>query len=229
MRKKTGRPRSDLLGQRFGRLVVEAIDTEKTKDRWLWLCRCDCGATVKVGTGNLRGGKTKSCGCWKRDELSQRATTKEYRDTPEYKTWMSMRSRCSIPSATGFDYYGGRGIRVCERWNDFFAFLSDMGQRPSPKHSIERNDVNGDYEPDNCRWATKAEQANNTRANRLITIDGETKSVRQWEDHMGYNEGVISTRLYHGWSEYDAVTRKPAPGGWGVSRFAALAIIAGRS
>lgn len=226
--KKTGRPRSNLIGQKFGRLTVKGIDTEKTGDRWLWICRCDCGATTKASTGSLRCGTTTSCGCWKLEELSLRATTKSYRDTAEYKTWMGMRARCNIPSATNYGDYGGRGIKVCDRWNDFFAFLSDMGPRPH-NHSIERNDVNGDYCPENCRWATKSEQANNTRVNRLITVDGVTKSVRQWEDHMGYREGTISTRLRHGWSESDAVTRKPAPGGWGVSRFAALSLVAGRS
>ena len=126
--------------------------------------------------------------------------------TPEYYAWQHMKDRCFNSNYKQYLYYGGRGITVCDRWkNSFENFLADMGSRPAPKHSIDRIDNNGDYRPDNCRWATKVEQANNRRYNRLITIACVTLTIAQWTKEMGFSENLISNRLKDGWSEFDAV------------------------
>jgi len=126
--------------------------------------------------------------------------------SPEYRVWRSMKSRCSNSRNDSYADYGGRGISVCERWVvSFEAFLQDMGSRPSLKHSIDRIDNEGNYEPGNCRWATKREQANNCRSNRTIYIDGERLTVAQWARKMGVRPCVITNRLRRGWDEKQAV------------------------
>jgi hypothetical protein len=132
----------------------------------------------------------------KRPDLSERNTTHGLsRAQPrEYRTWKDMRSRCNTPTDTDYPDYGGRGIRVCERWNDFAAFYADMGDRPRGM-SIDRIDVNDDYAPDNCRWATAKEQANNKRSNHRIEFQGETKTLQQWCDELGIEQSKVRYRL----------------------------------
>ena len=125
--------------------------------------------------------------------------------TPEYNAWSHMKNRCFNPNHKQYSYYGGRGITVCDRWLNLDNFLADMGTKPSFKHSLDRIDNDGDYSPKNCRWATRAEQQNNLRSNRLITIDDVTLTITQWEKKMGYGKNVIFMRLNLGWSDYDAV------------------------
>ena len=126
--------------------------------------------------------------------------------TPEYQAWNNMKNRCFNPNHKAYSDYGGRGIAVCDRWkNSFENFLADMGTKPSTKHSIDRINNDGDYSPKNCRWATKAEQQNNQRSNRLITIACVTLNIAQWTKEMGFGRNVIWDRLNLGWSEFDAV------------------------
>jgi len=122
-----------------------------------------------------------------------------------------MRQRCYNKSDEKFPIYGGRGIVVSERWKDFQNFLDDMGERPSSHHSLDRIDTNGNYEPGNCRWATQTEQQRNRRNNRLITYNGQTKCVREWEDFLGFHVGTLQARLLHGWTVEDAFTRPIRP------------------
>jgi hypothetical protein len=149
--------RLDLAGQRFGKLVaVEYSHTDGNRTA-RWLCQCDCGSQAVIRAHSLASGRAKSCGCSKRrlDGLS---------NTPEYKIWESMRRRCSDPKTINYKYYGGRGISVCQRWEDTFKnFYADMGPRPSPLHSIDRKNNDGNYEPGNCGWATDLEQGANKR------------------------------------------------------------------
>jgi hypothetical protein len=120
--------------------------------------------------------------------------------TPEYKPWESMRARCNNPNRPCYDRYGGRGIKVCERWNDFSNFLEDVGPRPSPQHSLDRYpNVNGNYEPGNVRWATPKEQARNRRNNHFLTFNEETHTIAEWEEIKGWKTGVIKIRLRYGW------------------------------
>jgi Staphylococcus phage HNH endonuclease len=156
----------DLTGARFGRLVALSIEPPKRPDAgYRWLCRCDCGTTKSIARGDLTAGYAKSCGCL-RAEWNKRTHTKHggY-GTVEYSAWIRMIQRCEDKNLKAYKDYGGRGIRVCERWrHDFPAFLADMGPRPSPTHSVDRFPNNdGNYEPSNCRWATKREQRLNQR------------------------------------------------------------------
>lgn len=162
------RARLNLNGQRFGGLVV--INRVPASGASQFACLCDCGRKKIVAANNLRKGKTRSCGCLFRSSRALRhGDTKKGATTPEYTAWTNMRNRCSNPTCKDWKNYGGRGIRVCWRWQSqsgFVLFLADVGRRPSAKHSIDRINNDGHYEPGNCRWATKKEQQNNQRPRR---------------------------------------------------------------
>lgn len=128
--------------------------------------------------------------------------------TREYHAWNAMRSRCNNPWNPNFARYGARGIRVCERWqSDFTAFLQDMGRCPSGQHSIERIDNDGDYAPENCRWATPKEQARNRRSSRLLSYRGATRTAAEWAEVIGITQGTLHARLKEGWSVERALTQ----------------------
>lgn len=199
----------DIEGQKFGRLTVTRY-VEQRKRRAHWLCRCECGNELIVSGKHLRNGHTQSCGCLKVDKI----TTHGQGGTPgkrtdEYRIWNGMMVRCHSPSA--HPLYGGRGIQVCERWRQFKNFFSDMGKRPSPKHSIDRIDTNGHYEPGNCRWATQVEQANNTRTNRILEWHGESRTVAEWARHLGVNPSMLINRLHKGWNVHDTLSLPTTP------------------
>lgn len=134
--------------------------------------------------------------------------------TPEYIAWASMRARCNRPNTTNYQHYGGRGIHVCERWDEAFAaFLADLGPKPSPKHELERVNNDGNYEPGNVVWALRIDQMNNTRHNRRLTIDGRTLTVSQWARVSGIKMRTIWQRLHQGMPAEQAVFRPLAVGG----------------
>lgn len=161
----------DITGQRFGRLVVIERAT-KADNRPCWKCRCDCGRTITVQGGSLRSGNTKSCGCFRQD--TSRALLLKHghagRDnasrlaSSEYRSWTHMIGRCENPKDKDYHHYGGRGISVCPRWrHSFSAFLADVGPKPTPRHSIDRINNDGNYEPGNVQWATRSQQMRNRR------------------------------------------------------------------
>lgn len=199
--------RVDLTGQRFGRLVAVRSAGKNKHGQSLWECICDCG-NVKVTTiGGLRSGDAKSCGCWASEKTSAKNWKHGACGTPEHRAWNGMRSRCYDPNTEYYHRYGGRGIKVCDRWlESFLNFLEDMGPRPSPLHTLDRVDNNRNYEPGNCRWATWEEQQNNRRTTRLLTHDGRTMSVAQWSRATGISESGIISRIQAGWSLSDALT-----------------------
>lgn len=192
-------------GARFGRLVVLRRESLICGSRWLVLC--DCGASKSVAQRSLRSGSVKSCGCLRREKLIQRNATHGRTDTPLYLVWGTMFNRCYRPSHKGYKNYGGRGITVCDRWKSFENFLADMGERPSPTHSLDRIDPNGNYEPGNVRWSTKQEQCRNKRNNRTLVIDGVSKCIADWCDFFGTNKKWAYDRIRRGWSQEDAVRK----------------------
>lgn len=154
----------DLIGRRFGRLIVVRFSHKSPRRAWYWLCRCDCGEASVVRTGELLHGLSRSCGCLKRVATRTHGETSDGKFSKEYAAWANMIQRCTNPEHPSYEYYGKRGITICRRWlTSFENFLSDMGKCPLPSYSLDRENNDGNYGPDNCRWAGKFTQARNRR------------------------------------------------------------------
>lgn len=162
--------RLDLTGERFGRLTALKLTGRKNSSGKLeWECKCDCGEIANVASGQLRSGKTKSCGCLQSDNRIKHGHTQ----SNTYSSWRCMKCRCLNPNHSHFEYYGGRGVTICDRWkNSFKSFLEDMGEAPAGL-TLDRIDNSKGYEPGNCRWATPKEQSNNTRRTIFVFRNGE--------------------------------------------------------
>jgi hypothetical protein len=156
----------DLTNQIFTRLTAIRVIGKNKAGQYIWLCRCECGTEKPVTATSLIERDAKSCGCLRiENRFKHGHGTKKTRKGSEYSSWEHMRARCRNPKHKHYSYYGGRGIKVCERWDSFINFLADMGSKPTKAHSLDRKDPNGNYEPSNCRWATRKEQALNQRRN----------------------------------------------------------------
>ena len=190
--------RVDLVGVRFGRLLVlEAAGTTPRRQA-LWRCVCDCGKETVPTGDKLRRGTTQSCGCLRNEVTSTRLKKHGCTDTPLYGIWCGMLARCYSRTHHAYRLYGARGITVCERWHTFANFMADMGSRPSPNHSIDRINSRGNYEPGNCRWATRAEQATNTsRVRRFLLLDGSSLCCSEVARYLAMPAGSF-WRLYFG-------------------------------
>lgn len=172
-----------------------------------WLCICECGSERTVFRSNLVTGRSKSCGCFNLEKVKE-GRKHGMAGSPEAKAWGAMKQRCLNPNNPKYASYGGRGITVCDRWRESFeSFYEDMGARPSPEHSIDRVDNDGPYSPENCRWATRTEQARNQGTNRPISFRGETLCLSEWAERTGLQYDTLKARLQYGWTVEDALTR----------------------
>lgn len=199
----------ELAGQRFGRLIAVSRAANATRGTAMWHCLCDCGGRSIVFASNLSRGVTTSCGCFMREFRESGATGRTHGKSKAttYNTWRHMRARCSKPTHEAYANYGGRGIAVCARWSSFENFYTDMGECP-PGASLDRIDVNGDYSPDNCRWATPVIQARNMRSNKVLAFNGESKCLSEWCESLALCYRTVNTRLLRGWSVERALTTK---------------------
>lgn len=192
----------DLTGQRFGMLTVVLYDSDSKK----WKCKCDCGNLKAVSRGHLKDGHVKSCGCFR----SERAIRKNYKHgfygTRIYKIYFGMIQRCENPNNPAYGDYGGRGIKICEEWRGENGFLNfyrwAMQNGYSDVLSIDRKLVNGNYEPNNCRWATQGEQCNNVRRNIFVGKN----TLKQECVLLGLNYNTVYMRIKRGWSVADALS-----------------------
>lgn len=210
-KQKKGRKKpAPIIGRRFGRLVALSLHHVRGNQRYIE-CRCDCGNLSIVCSANLSSGATQSCGCLMTEarlRQTHNGIAKKHglAGTPIYNTWHSMVERCTDPLCAAWRYYGGRGIEVCERWLQFEQFYKDMGERPDGT-TLERINVNGNYEPGNCTWATWTEQARNRTNNLWLTFDGREQLLIEWAEELDLPYRVIYKRIYErGWSVDDALT-----------------------
>lgn len=195
----------DLTGMAFGKWTVIELGPKRGKKHSRWWCRCECGQTQLVERSNLTCGK--SAGCWRCRQVYPDGHGMS--QSSEYSIWSGIHQRCSNPAFPGWSNYGGRGISVCERWTSFERFYEDMGPRPSPLHSIDREDNDGNYEPSNCRWATRKVQSRNTRLTVHLTIDGVSRPLCEWSELSGVHRNTIRRRLKIGIPPKEAVFTPP--------------------
>lgn len=187
---------------------IKEVEKTGTERRALYLCHC---GTEKVIT--IRGAKksrTQSCGCLVSEAISKAVSTHGMRQIREYRVWQAMRERCENSNNKSYDRYGGRGISVCDRWQKFENFISDMGLSPTPKHQIDRIDNSAGYYPENCRWVTIIENARNKRSNVLLTWEGRTMCRAEWAEELGICPRLVQSRVaQQGWSEAEALELIP--------------------
>ncbi len=210
----------DISGQVFGRLTVLGYAGSDVRGKARWWVECACGNTSQTKGESLRSGETKSCGCYNIELREARKFTHGKSGTPEHRIWEGMKWRCLNPNNPAYSDYGGRGIVICARWLDgedskhgFVCFLEDMGKRPSSRHSIERRDVNGNYEPNNCYWGTDEEQANNKRNSIFLTFRGKTQTLQQWCKELNIPRMRAYFRIKRGWTDPEQIFFAPSQAG----------------
>lgn len=194
--------RSDLIGQRFGRLLVVKQATSKNQ-KTMWECLCDCGNTTVVPAGDLKSQKVTSCKCYNREISSTHKMSK----TKIYKVWSNMKSRCLNDKWPRYKDYGGRGITVCDKWLTFEGFYEDMHHGYEEGLSIDRIDVNGNYEPNNCKWSTPKEQSRNQRTNHRYLVKGEWLTINEIEERYNVDAGLVRSRLRRGINPDEALKK----------------------
>lgn len=185
----------DLIGKKFGRWTVISLVTGR-KNNTKFLCKCVCGKEKEVFSNTLREGESESCGCLQKELLASRNTTHGMTYTSIYRVWAAMIQRCDNPKNKNYPGYGGRGITVCKAWHkfeNFYAWAMANGYREGLE--IERMNNNGNYEPENCKWATRTEQNNNSRHNRIIEFDGQKKTLTEWAKELNIYPSSLHGRL----------------------------------
>ena len=202
----------DLTGQKFERLTV-IKRYGRRHSHVLWLCVCDCGNEIVVDSNSLRTGNTRSCGCIRKEHskvIGSANKTHGMFGTRLYMIWADMKRRCNNPNCEAYNHYGGRGIKLCEEWNDFSIF--QQWAETTGYHddlTLDRIDVNGNYEPSNCKWSTWEEQENNRRNNRLLTYKDKTQTISQWAKEFNLPYFTLVARLDRlNWDIEKALTTK---------------------
>lgn len=190
----------DLTGMRFGRLIV-IERAENQGKRVMWRCLCDCGTEIVTRGGSLTSGGSQSCGCFNRERSSQRHTKHGESKTRLNLEWRKIKNRCNNPNNDRWSDYGGRGIKVCEEWENSFETFRDWALANGYREdlTIDRKDVNGNYCPENCRWITNQEQQHNRRNNHYITYNGETHTITEWARIYNLSENGLVHRILRGW------------------------------
>ncbi len=196
----------DLKGHVYNHWKVISLAGKDKSGSSMWLCECDCeNKTQRIISGtSLRFGRSKSCGCTRGEKIKTHGKSskknKNELDKKIYKTWEGMKQRCFNENRKGYENYGGRGITICDEWlEDFINFYNwSMENGVDLELSIDRIDVNGNYEPANCRWITFTEQQNNKRDNHLLSYNGETKTIAEWERYFNFKKGVLRTEIHRG-------------------------------
>lgn len=200
----------EMKNKRFGRLLVVSRHGRDSRNNATWNCLCDCGNTTIVNTADLNKHR-KSCGCFARERMAALNKTHGLSHTRAFRSWTKAKQRCFDPKHVAFHKYGGAGITMCDKWKNSFAdFYSDMGEPPTPRHSLDRIENTKGYEPGNCRWASKKQQSDNSQWPRLITFRGETKNLSEWARSLGMDINSVRTRIkILGWSVERALTEPP--------------------
>lgn len=202
----------DLTGEKIGRLtVIKRVENNKANNAQ-WLCQCECGKEIITTTANLKRRHSKSCGCLRKEHTSG-INNNFYKhgmyNTKLYQTWHNMKQRCFNKNSSHYKNYGGRGIKVCDEWLEFMNFYNwAMSNEYSEELTIDRIDVNGNYEPDNCRWVDNKTQCNNKRNNHLITYNGKTHTMMEWSRLLNIKYDVLRFRLKRGWDIEKALTER---------------------
>ena len=197
----------DITNNKYGRLTAIKETSEYLGESRKWVCLCVCGKKVKVSKNSLMSGNTKSCGCLRMDAITKHGMY----GTSVYRSWFALIQRCNNKNSTPYPYYGGRGISVCERWvNSFEDFYKDMGDKPSKNHSIDRIDNDGDYCPENCRWATNKQQSRNKRNNVMVEFKGKEQCITDWSIETGINKDTLKSRIDSGWTIEKSLTKSVA-------------------
>ena len=190
----------ELSGMRFGKLLIAAASGRDRHGAYMWECLCDCGQTTIARGSQIASGATRSCGCGIAEAAARQETTHGQSGTPLYRRWRAMLDRATNPKHQDYRNYGGRGICVCEAWRSFEAFAADMGSTFDESLELDRIEVDGNYESNNCRWVTRLRQQRNKRTNHNLTYSSRTQTVQEWGEELGLKPNTIITRLRRGWS-----------------------------
>lgn len=200
--------KEDLTGRRFGRLTVIEETDERRSGSVVWLCKCDCGTYKRVSTHCLKSGGTQSCGCYNREIITTHGESK----TRLYRTWQGIKDRCTKPSCPEYENYGKRGIKMCDEWLNSFEAFRDWSKANGfvedakrGKCTIDRIDVNGDYDPSNCRWVDMKVQCRNRRNNAVIECDGGSHCLSEWAEILNAPYSMLVSRYRRGWSPYEII------------------------
>mgnify|MGYP004683691869 CR=1 FL=1 len=202
----------DLTGQRYGRLIV-LERSNNIGNKTAWLCKCDCGKKTVVSGNNLHNGHVRSCGCLWKDivpENNKKLNTRHGETHSKlHQTWSNMRYRCNNPRCKSYKDYGGRGITICEEWESYEAFRDwSLANGFADDRSIDRIDVNGNYEPSNCRWTDMKTQSNNKRDNNYLKFQGQTHTIQEWSEITGIKWTTIKERIKRGWTVEKALSKE---------------------